>query len=107
MESLRCDQFRTEGLEGWKLHKLVYDARLANEYAKVVCLASISIKTSDTVLEGASHYESSFGWAGLGCMDLAKEEIEASLTARPRGRSGWRETCARCRELGAHCDACY
>jgi hypothetical protein len=38
--------------------------------------------------------------AALGRADLAKAEIESSLAARPQGRSGWKETCHQCKQLG-------
>jgi hypothetical protein len=106
LAALKCDQYSADKLAGWALHKKVFEARNAKDYAKAICLALESIKSADTVLQGASHFESSHAWHGLGCRDLAFQEVETSLAVRPHGRSGWMETCAWCKQLGARCGAC-
>jgi hypothetical protein len=93
-------------LTGWKLHKLVYDAGAAKRYAEAICLAQNSVGAGDAVLVGASHFEASQAWEGLGCHDQAVAEVQASVAARPYGRSGWKETCDLCSRLRAQCDRC-
>lgn len=106
LESLKCDQFSTQGRGGMKLHELVFSARTAGRHAEAICLAQHNVDSTDGWLVGASHFETSHAWEALGCHQVAVREIEASLQVRPRGRSGWKETCDRCRELGGRCVAC-
>jgi hypothetical protein len=104
--ALKCDKYSTKGRAGAKLHELVYEARNAGRFAETICLASNSFDSGDSWLAGASHFEASYGWEGLGCHASAVTEIEASLSMRPRDKPGWKETCARCAELSGKCVAC-
>lgn len=104
--ALQCASFSSQGKTGWALHKLVFEARNAKRYAEAICLASNSISAADTVLAGASHFESAQAWQGLGCNANAITAITASLQVRPHHRDGWQETCDYCKALGAPCAEC-
>lgn len=106
MAALNCASFSSQGRTGWALHKLVFEARSAQRYAEAICLASTSISATDTVLAGASHFESAQAWHGLGCNANAIAAITASLQVRPHHRDGWQETCDYCKALGAPCAEC-
>ena len=84
----------------------VVAARTAKRYREAICLAQRSVSSSDAVLVGASHFESSQAWEAIDCHAQAVSEIEASLAARPYRRSGWSETCAVCAQLEAACTRC-
>jgi len=88
------------------LQKQVYDARLAGRFAESICLAQRNLTASDPWLLGATHFEISNGWHGLGCNTLAIAEVTASLQIRPRAKGGWKETCDWCKQLGGPCEAC-
>ncbi|MBA3538559.1 MAG: hypothetical protein H0T79_02925 [Deltaproteobacteria bacterium] len=106
LDALNCASFATNGLIGMKLHEVVYKAGLARRYAEAICLAQNSINSADKWLAGASYYETSLAWDGLGCRANAISAIEASLGARPNNKNGWNETCARCVDLKASCGLC-
>jgi hypothetical protein len=106
LDSMKCDKFSTQGLAGWKLHKLVFEARNAKRDDEALCLARINFSSADAVLAGASYYEASYAWEGRGCRAAAVEAIEQSLHVRPSDKNGWKETCARCAELRGRCDRC-
>jgi len=101
-----CAAFASQDREGWKLHELVVAARTAKRYREAICLAHRSASSNDAVLVGASHSESSQAWEALDCHAQAVSEIEASIAARPYGRSGWSETCEVCAQLKAACTRC-
>lgn len=104
--ALQCISFSTRGETGWDLHKRVFNARKAKRYGEAICLAVHSLNASDKVLAGASYFEAAKAWKGLGCEAKAAAAIELSLRVRPRGRSGWKETCDLCVELGMPCASC-
>lgn len=106
LDSVKCDKFSTQGVAGWKLHQLVFEARNAKRYDETLCLAKINFTSAESVLAGASYYEASYAWDGLGCHAAAVEAIEQSLHVRPSDKNGWKETCARCAELRGRCDRC-
>ena len=106
LTALGCTKFPTNGQTGWGLHKLVFDARNAKRFEEAICLADHSRNSADKVLAGASNYEASYAWEGLGCRAEAVSAIEESLRVRPSDKNGWRETCARCDDLKANCNAC-
>lgn len=106
LDGLNCSTISTQGQEGWKLHKLVFDARQAGRFAEAICLAQHSFGSTDKVLAGASYFEASNAWEGLKCDAPAMKDIEQSLQVRPRGHSGWKETCDFCMKLGSACTAC-
>lgn len=107
VDALGCSQYSAGGKTGMSLHELVYKTRLAGRYAEAICLAQANLNGStDTWLLGASHYEVSYAWEGLGCRTSAVVAIEGSLRERPSDKNGWKETCARCAELKANCKAC-
>lgn len=104
---LSCTNYSAGGQAGATLHKRVYDARLAGRFAESICLATANVATTtDPWLLGASHFEMSNAWHGLGCDEIAITEVGASLKIRPHGRSGWKETCDWCKQLGAGCTDC-
>jgi hypothetical protein len=100
---LNCASFSTNGRTGLKLHELVFAARNAKRYAEAICLAQKSISSPDGFLAGASYFETAKSWEGLGCTAEAITAVSKSLQVRPHGRSGWKETCDLCKELGAPC----
>lgn len=103
LDALNCASFAPKGRVGLKLHELVFEARNAKRYAEAICLAQYSTNSADTFLAGASYFETAKSWDGLGCVAEAITAIQQSVRVRPHGRSGWKETCDYCRELGSPC----
>lgn len=106
LAALECHTYQGVTQTGTALHKLVYDARVAHRYAEAICLAQGNLGSSDAWLRGATHFEISNAWQGLGCKANAIDEVTASLAVRPREKGGWKETCDWCKDLGASCEVC-
>lgn len=106
IDGLHCENFKTNGLSEWKLHELVFQARNAKRFEEAICLAQLSTRSADKVLAGASYFEQSHAWEGLGCRDMAVGAIEQSIQVRPSDKNGWKETCARCEVMRADCAPC-
>jgi hypothetical protein len=106
LASLKCDQFDSKGRSGSPLHELVFAARTNGYFEEAVCLAQKNEAASDTWLQGATFFEESNAWEALRCHENAVRDVEQSLRVRPKGRSGWKETCDWCRQIHGACTAC-
>lgn len=106
VDALGCDKFAAGGATGWKLHKKVYEARNSKRPEEAICLARANLDASDKVLAGAASFETAHAWEMLGCKPQAQTSVDASLAVRPKGKSGWKETCAYCKSLGGACEPC-
>jgi hypothetical protein len=104
VEALHCERFNGERRSGRDRHALVSTAEDAHRHADALCLLQSNLASSDKWLVGASNYEASRAWDGLGCRGRAVEAVEAALK-RPHDRS-WQATCWQCWQLNADCTSC-
>jgi hypothetical protein len=69
-------------------------------------LCALNIVTDDGAVSASAAREEALAWEAHGCRARAQQTLCDDVNKNPRdGRTGWRDTCAACRQLEAACCA--